>query len=229
MNTIEYELHQEFPSLDPNFKNENILQPFNNNVNDDQEFRISEQLFPYIRFIRRDFGDVYHYNGDDELFDNFTIYLESSVEYRIDRQQPTCKRELATHGLVYARLDLSTMISSGTINEDLLISKLWDMGTGLTTIAGQCTTSETQESTSYYTPNGEKYTAGDEALVQTILKQSTLRSMLGLSNNATNGDIEQRYNRIKNQLNTKWHCIRSGPIAQEKLATFYDEYCNEQN
>jgi hypothetical protein len=229
MNAIEYELRQEFPSLDLNFKNEFILQPFNNNIHDDQEFRISEQLFPYIRFIRRDFGDIYHYNGDDELFENFTIYLESPVEYRIDRQNLTCQRELATHGIVYARLDLNTMISSSTINEDLLISKLWDMGNGLTTIAGRCTTSETQESTIYYTANREKYTAGDEALVQTILKQSTLRSILGLSNNATDDDIEQSYNRIMNQLNTKWHCIRSGSIAHEKLDALYHEYFNEQN
>jgi hypothetical protein len=230
MNTIEYELHRQFPSIDPNFINENILQPLNNNhIHDDQEFSISKQLCPYIQFIRRDFGDVYHYTGNDELFENFTIYLESSVEYLIDYDQSTCKRELATHGLVYARLDLNTMTSSNTINEDLLIEKLWNVSGGLTYIAGQCTTSETQQSTNYYTRDGNNYTAEDEILVQRILKQSTLFPMLGLSNNPTNDEIQQSFNRIKNQLDPKWHYIRSGERAREKLYAFYDQYLNDNN
>ncbi|CAF4743575.1 unnamed protein product, partial [Rotaria magnacalcarata] len=81
----------------------------------------------------------------------------------------TCKRQLDTHGLVYARLDLSTMMSSNVIDEELLILKLWNMGEGLTTIAGQFTTDETQQSTIYHTADGNQYTAHDEALVQRIL------------------------------------------------------------
>ncbi|CAF5010878.1 unnamed protein product, partial [Rotaria magnacalcarata] len=79
-------------------------------------------------FIRRDFGDVYQNDGNDELFENFTIFLESSAEYQINRELCTCKRQLDTHGLVYARLDLSTMMSSNVIDEELLILKLWNMG-----------------------------------------------------------------------------------------------------
>jgi hypothetical protein len=226
MHTIIYELHQEFPLLDPNFKNENILKPFEN---DDQEFDISKQLSPYIKFIRRDFGDVYQYNGDDKLFENFTIYLESSVEYIINHNQSTCKRTLDTHGLVYARLDLNTMISSNTINENLLISKLWDMGNGLTSIAGECTTSPTQQSTNYYTSNGDIYTAEDEALIQRILKQSELCSMLGLTKYATNDEIKQNFHRIDNQLKTKWHIVRSGINARDKFYALYKQFLNEEN
>ncbi|CAF2333554.1 unnamed protein product [Rotaria sp. Silwood2] len=213
MDTIEYELHQQFPLLSSKFKNENILQPLNNNINDDQEFYICKELCPYVHFIRRDFGDVYQHSGDDKLFENFTIYLESSVEYHINHQQSTCKRELATHGIVYARLDLNTMVSSNSIDEDLLIEKLWNMGEGLTSIAGQYTTSETQQSTNYYTHDGNKYTAQDEALVQTILKQSTLHSMLGLTNDATDDEIEQSFKHITNQLDMKWNCIRADIIS----------------
>jgi len=226
MNTIQYELHQQFPSLGSNFKNENILKPFEN---DEQEFYISEQLCQYINFIRRDFGDVYQYNGDGELFENFSIYLESSVEYSINRSQSTCKRALDTHGLVYARLDLNTIISSNQINEDLLIKKLWNMGEGLTRIAGEYTTSITQQSTNYYTSNGDIYTAEDEALIQRILKQPTLCSMLGLPKNANDDQIKQKFQRITNQLENKWHCIRMGTNACEKLNAFYEQFCNEQN
>ncbi|CAF0738436.1 unnamed protein product [Adineta steineri] len=228
MKTIEYELRQQFPLLDENFQNENILRPITDNMNDDQ-FYISEQLFPYIKFIRRDFGDVYHYAGDNKLWENFIIYLESPVEYRIDRNELTCTRELATHGIVYARLDLNKMMSSNTIDENLLIEKLWDMGFGLTHIAGKCTTSETQQSTNYYTTNGGKYTAEDEALVQTILKQLNLPSMLGLRNSASNNEIKQTYERIKTQLDGRWHHIRSGNMAQEKLDAFYYQYFNGEN
>jgi hypothetical protein len=226
MNTIEYELHQQFPSLNLNFKNENILKPFEN---DEQEFYISEQLCPYIHFIRRDFGDVYQYDGDDELFENFSIYLESSVEYSINLNQSTCKPALDTHGLVYARLDLNTIISSNRINEDLLIEKLWNMGEGLTRIAGQCTTSKTQQSTNYYTSDGDIYNAEDEALIQRILKQSTLCSMLGLPKNAHNHQIKQSFQCIDNQLAKKWRCIRSGTIACDKLNALYQQFINEQN
>ncbi|CAF3888433.1 unnamed protein product, partial [Adineta steineri] len=228
MKTIEYELRQQFPLLDENFQNENILRPITDNMNDNQ-FYISEQLFPYIKFIRRDFGDVYHYAGDNKLWENFIIYLESPVEYRIDRNELTCTRELATHGIVYARLDLNKMMSSNTIDENLLIEKLWDMGFGLTHIAGKCTTSETQQSTNYYTTNGGKYTAEDEALVQTILKQLNLSSMLGLRNSASNNEIKQTYERIKTQLDGRWHHIRSGNMAQEKLDAFYYQYFNGEN
>jgi hypothetical protein len=227
MNTIEYELHQQFPSLDPNFKNEYILKPCEN---DEQELLfISERLCPYIRFIRRDFGDVYEYNGADPLFENFTIYLESSVEYSINKDQSTCKPALDTHGLVYARLDLSSMTSSNIIDENLLIDKLWDMGKGLTSIAGQYTTSETQQSTNYYTSDGDIYTAEDEALIQRILKQSTLSSMLGLPRYAKNDEIKQNFQRINNQLVNKWHYIRLGTNAREKLHASYDQFFNEQD
>ncbi len=221
LNTIEYELHQQFPSLEQNFRNENILIPLEN---DENEFQISEQLCPYITFIRRDFGDVYQYKGDDTLFENFTIYLESSVEYYIDRKQSICKPNLDTHGLVYARLDLNTMISSNTIDENLLISKLWDMGTGLTSIAGECTTSETQQSTNYYTPNGDMYTAEDEALIQRILKQQNLRSMLGLPHYAPSNQVKHAFDQIMNQLESKWHCLRFGANAHDKLNASYDEF-----
>ncbi|UJR31700.1 hypothetical protein I4U23_019180 [Adineta vaga] len=225
MTTIEYELRQEFPNLDSNFKNENILHPINSDTDD--IFQISEQLYPYIRFIRRDFGDVYYYEGDDPLFENFTIYLESSVEYQINRNDFTCKRHLSTHGIVYARIDLNTLMSSNVIDENLLIDKLWDMGTGLTSIAGACTTSETQQSTNYYTSNGDQFTAEDEALVQTILKQSILTSMLGLPENASSGDIEHSYHRISTQLNKKWLCFQRGLAAREKLEAFYENYLKQ--
>jgi hypothetical protein len=229
MNTIEYELHQQFPLLDPNFRNENILQPFNNNnMNDDQELFISKQLCPYIQFIRRDFGDVYQYEGNDQLFENFNIYLESSVEYHINYHQSTCKRELESRGLVYARLDLNTMVSSNSLDQDLLISKLWDMGIGLTSIAGRCTTSETQQSTNYYSRDGITFNAEDETLVQTIHKQSTLYSMLGLPKYATDGDIKTSFRRITNQLQSKWHCFRCGNTARDKLYRYYEQYFNEQ-
>jgi hypothetical protein len=120
------------------------------------------------------------------------------------------------------------MISSNTIDEDLLILKLWDMGTGLTSIAGQYTTSDTQQSTNYYTNNGEMYTAEDEKLVQRIRQQPNLCSMLGLPNNATNEQIKENFNRLDNQLNTKWHCVKCGNAAREKLYTFYDQFINEQ-
>jgi hypothetical protein len=223
LNTIEYELHQQFPSLGQDFQNEYILTPLSLQ-NDEKEFKISKQLCPYINFIRRDFGDVYQYNGDDNLFENFTIYLESSVEYSIDRIQSICKPSLDTHGLVYARLDLNSMISSNTIDENLLISKLWDMGTGLTSIAGECTTPETQQSTNYYTNNGDTYTAEDEALVQRILKQQNLRSMLGLPHYAPSHQIQQAFDHIMNQLESKWHSIRFGPSARDKLDTYYNEF-----
>lgn len=226
LNTIEYELHQEFPLLDENFKNEFILNPMENT---DQEFYISKQLCPYIQFIRRDFGDVYQYKGSDELFENFSIYLESPVEYSIDRQQCVCKPALETHGLVYAKLDLSTMISSNVINESLLVAKLWDMGTGLTSIAGECTTPETQQSTKYYSINGDSYTAEDEKLVQQILKQSRLCFMLGLPSYANSNQIHQDFERIDNQLANKWNFIRSGNIARDKLHTTYEQFCQKQN
>ena len=230
MNTLEYELRQQFPSLDRNFKNEFILQPFNNNnMKDEQEFYICKQLCPYMIFIRRDFGDVYQNRDDDPLFENFTIYLESSDEYYINRQQSTCKRQLATHGIVYARLKLDTMVSTNTINEDLLVSKLWDMGNGLTCIAGQCTTSETQQATNYYTYDGHKYTAQDEALIHNIRKQSTLKSMLGLSKYATSVDIERSFNELENQLKDKWDHIKFGPSARSKLFACYERYFNERN
>lgn len=226
MNTIEYELHQQFPLLDQNFQNEYILRPIEDK---EQEFYISKQLCPYIHFIRRDFGDVYQYNGTDELFENFNIFLESSVEYSVDRNTSICKPALNTHGIVYARLELNTMISSNTIDEDLLISKLWDMGTGLTSIAGECTTAETQQSTNYYTSNGEIYTAEDEKLIQQIYQRSNLRSMLGLPYNATNREINQNFDRIDNQLVNKWHCIRSGVNARDKLYACYEQFLKEHN
>ncbi|CAF4938319.1 unnamed protein product [Rotaria sp. Silwood1] len=227
MDTINYELHQQFPSLSVNFKNENILEPLNN-INNYEEFYICKELCPYVHFIRRDFGDVYQHNGDDKLFENFNIYLESSVEYSINYQQSICKRHLDTHGIVYARLNLNTMISSNSIDEDLLISKLWNMGEGLTYIAGQYTTSETQQSTNYYTSDGNTYTAQDEAIVQTILQQSTLCSMLGLRNDARDNEIEQRFNYIKQQLHAKWHCIRAGLSAREKIDAFYEQKMDNQ-
>ena len=225
MNTIEYEINQQFPLLDGNFKNENILKPIGN---EEQAFAICEQLCPYVNFIRRDFGDIYHYNGTDELFENFTIYLESSVEYNIDRAQSTCQRSLDTHGLVYARLDLDTMISSNEIDQDLLIDKLWDMGIGLSSIAGRCTTSETQQSTNYYTKTGEMYNADDEKLVQNILKKPTLRYMLSLSAYAPQNLIKEKYDRITNQLKNKWEYIPQGSVALEKLSAFYEAFINEQ-
>jgi hypothetical protein len=53
--------------------------------------------------------------------------------------------------------------------------------------------------------------------------------MLGLSNNPTNDEIQQSFNRIKNQLDPKWHYIRSGERAREKLYAFYDQYLNDNN
>ena len=226
LDTIEYELHQQFPNLDANFRNEHLLTPI---ADVDKELRISEQLAPYVSFLRRDFGDVYHYNGSDELFQNFTIYLESSVEYVIDRKQSICRPTLDTHGLVYARLDLATMISNNQIDRKLLIEKLWDMGTGLTSIAGGCTTPETQQSTNYYTANGDMYTAEDETLVQRILNSRTLFSMLGLPHYAREYRIEEEYNRINNQLHHKWNSIRSGPIARDKLSEYYDQFFSGQH
>jgi hypothetical protein len=116
------------------------------------------------------------------------------------------------------------MISSDSIDEDLLISKLWDMGTGLTSIAGECTTSETQQSTNYHTYNGGTYTAEDEAIVQRILKQPDLRSMLGLPRYAPSGQIQEIFDRIMNQLESKWHVIRNGQGARDKLNTTYDQF-----
>ncbi|CAF3328892.1 unnamed protein product [Rotaria socialis] len=227
MATMEYELRQQFPSLSFDFKNENILQPLNNNSIDDQELSICKELCPYVNFIRRDFGDVYQNDGDDELFENFTIFLESSAEYQINREQCTCKRQLDTHGLVYARLNLNTMMSSNGIDEELLILKLWNMGEGLTTIAGQFTTDETQQSTIYHTADGNQYTAHDEALVQRILKQSNLHSALGLNRNATDNEIVQSFNRLQDRFGTKWNSIQGGRFASEKLDTLYKNYFNE--
>lgn len=226
LDTIEYELHQQFPSLDTNFRNENLLQPIGA---DDKELRIAEQLSPYVTFIRRDFGDVYHYEGADELFQNFTIYLESSVEYTIDRRESICRPTLDTHGLVYARLDLATMISGNDIDRKLLIEKLWDMGMGLTNIAGNCTTAETQQGTNYYTINGDTFTAEDEALVQRILKGRNLRFMLGLPHYAPMHLIHKEYDRITNQLHIKWNLIRSGPIARDKLRENYEEFFRDRH
>ncbi|CAF1000377.1 unnamed protein product, partial [Adineta ricciae] len=222
MSTIEYELRKEFPSLDVNFQNKNILRPIDNQ--NGETYHVSEQLCPYVQFIRRDFGDVYHYNGRDTLFENFIIYLESPVEYRIDYATHTCKRELETHGIVYARLNLDSLMTSNGIDEQLLISKLWDMGTGLTSIAGECTTSNTQQSTNYYTMNGDKYTAEDERLVQRILKGLTLPAMLGLPNHADSHGIDRIYERIMTQLEGKWKCFQHGPTAHEKLTCAYELY-----
>lgn len=211
---IVYELQQQLPELDQNFKNEHILTP---NEHSEHKFSISEQLYPYIRYIRRDFGDIYHYQGTDELFENFTIYLEASVEYSIDRSKAICRRTFDTHGLVYARLNLDTMISSNEItDEELLIEKLWDMGKGLTDLAGKCTTSDTQQSTKFYTPNGGNYTTEDEVLVRNLLKCSTIHSMLKLPDCATVDEIKSEYNRIDNQLQTKWNCIPKGPVARDR-------------
>lgn len=227
--TLEYELRQQFPSLGPNFTNAKILQPIDNAFADDQELYICKEFCPYVRFIRRDFGDVYTYNGDDELFQNFTIYLESSDEYHINNKESTCKRLLDSHGIVYARLHLGAMMSSNSIEEDLLILKLWNMGEGLTTLAREFTTNETQHSTNYYTLDGNRYTAQDEIIVQTIIKQRTLQSMLGLRPHASNNDIEQKFNAIQNQLGTKWNCIKLGPQAREKLDQTYKQYVENSN
>ncbi|CAF0754605.1 unnamed protein product [Adineta ricciae] len=227
MSTIEDELRNEFPSLDVNFQNKNILRPIDNQ--NDETYHVSEQLCPYVQFIRRDFGDVYHYNGTDPLFENFTIYLESPVEYRIDYATHTCKRELETHGIVYARLNLDSLMTSNGVDEQLLIRKLWDMGTGLTSIAGECTTLKTQQSTNYYTMNGDKYTAEEERLVQRILKRSTLPAMLGLSNHADSHAIDQVYKRIMTQLESKWQCFQHGSTAHEKLACAYELYQSQHS
>lgn len=226
LDTIEYELHQQFPSLGADFRNENILTPL---PHDEREFQISKELCPYVSFIRRDFGDVYHYTGEDQLFEDFTIYLESSVEYAIDKNQATCKPTLDTHGLVYARLDLSTMTSSNNIDERLLVEKLWDMGTGLTQIAGECTTPETQQATNYYTANGDMYTADDEALVQRILKQPALCGMLKLPHYAKDYRYKEEFQRVNQQLDQKWHCIHSGSIARDKLRDAYNQYFPENS
>ena len=226
LDTIVYELRQQFPNLNESFCNENLLTPLRE---DDKEMRISEQLCPYVTFLRRDFGDIYHYEGEDELFQNFTIYLESSVEYAIDRQQAMCKPSLDTHGLVYARLDLATMTSANHFDRKLLIEKLWDMGMGLTTIVGTCTTSETQQGTNYYAPNGDMFTAEDEALVQRILKGKQLHFMLGLPHYARTYRYEEEYDKINNRLLLKWSSIRSGPLARDKLREYYECFINRQS
>lgn len=225
LDTIVYELRQQFPSLDESFSNENILTPLRP---DDKEIRICEQLCPYVTFLRRDFGDIYHYQGEDELFQNFTIYLESSVEYAGNRQDTIFKPSLDTHGLVYARLDLATMASANHFDRKLLIEKLWDMGMGLTKIVGTCTTPETQQGTNYYASNGEMYTTQDEALVQRILKGRELNSMLGLPHYARVYRYEEEFDRVNNQLQLKWNSIRSGPLARDKLREYYDAFINRQ-
>lgn len=185
-------------------------------------------MYPYVRYIRRDFGDIYDYQGNDEIFENFTIFLETSVEYSIDRSKPLCRRSFDAHGLVYARLDLNTMIASNQINDEkLLIDKLWDMGIGLTDLAGKCTTSDAQQSTNFYTSNGSKYTVEDEVLVQNILKSVNLFAMLSLPDYATNDEIKCEFNRIDNQLKTKWNLISKGVTARDKLNTFYEQFMNE--
>jgi hypothetical protein len=102
------------------------------------------------------------------------------------------------------------------------------MSGGLTYMAGQCTTSETQQSTNYYTPDG-KYTAEDEILVQRILKKPVLPLMLGLTNHATDDEIKQSYDRITNQLDPKWHYIPSGNNARDKLYDNFNRYLHNQN
>ena len=216
-NTIEGELHHRFPSLGFDFKNEHILQPMPNSSHQNETFKICEQLCPYVRYIRRDFGDVYSYDGTDPLFEHFSIYFESSVEYSVNSHTSTCRRYFETHGLVYARLDLQSMMNSGSIDEDLLARKLWDMGQGLSVIAGECTTSESQRGTTYHASDGTTYTAEDFALVQTILREETLPAMLGLTRHATDDEIAVRLQCVKNQLNSKWNFILNGRHACEKL------------
>jgi hypothetical protein len=217
---IEKELRQQFPSLSDEFRNANILKPADSNAEDRQDFHISEQLCPYIRYIRRDFGDVYQYDGNDDTFDNFTIFLESSIEYGIDHRRFTCRRELDTHGIVYGRLNLSTMLVDNEIDSDFLAWKLWDM-------AGQCTTAETQQATNYYTPDGSNYSAEDEAIVQRICTQPTLSSMLGLAPDASDDQLEADFQRMTAQFGDRWKYIRSGPFARGRLITAHQEYFTE--
>ena len=226
---IEHELRQQLPSLADTFQNVHILRPADSHSEDHRDFHISEQLCPYIQFIRRDFGDVYQYDGDDNIFENFTIFLESSTEYRINRRQFTCQRELDTHGLVYARLNLGTMLTDNEIDPNFLAWKLWDMGIGLTNMAAECTTSETQQSTNYYTADGSTYSAEDEAIVQTICKQTTLPSMLGLPSDTTDDQIENRFQRLMTQLAIKWISIRSGPFARDRLVAAHQEHFKDAN
>ena len=120
-------------------------------------------------------------------------------------------------------------MTSNGIDEQLLIRKLWDMGTGLTSIAGECTTLDTQQSTNYYTTNGDKYTAEEERLVQRIFKQFTLPAMLGLPNHAASHTIDQSYEHIMNQLASKWQCFQHGSTAREKLTCAYELYQKQQN
>ena len=225
--SIENQLRQQFPSLSDAFQNAHILRPADSNVEDHRDFHISEQLCPYIHFIRRDYGDVYQYDGDDETFANFTIFLESSTEYQIDHRQFTCRRHLDTRGLVYARMNLSTMLSDNQVDSDFIAWKLWDMGIGLTTIAGECTTSETQQATNYYTADGSNYNAEHEAIVQIICKQIELPAMLGLTPDATDDLIETHFQRIITQLGDRWKYIRSGQYAHDRLVTAHEKYFQE--
>lgn len=225
--TIEYELRQQFPKLDDTFTNAQILHPAPNSNGD--TLYISEQLFPYVKFVRRDFGDVYHFNGNDDLLEDFTIYLESSVEYRLDPDDKTCKRELDTFGIVYARLNLSSLMHGNTVDKDRLVDKLWEMGIGLTDIASECTTPVTQQSTNYYTRNGERFTAEDEAIVQRIMLQSSLRPMLDVPRYAKRAVIEERYHALLDHLNAKWHYLPRGLAALDKLTTAYENYLKEFN
>lgn len=225
MDTIAYELRQQFPSISPDFKNEHILRPCTNDVNSFEEYFISKDLCKYIHFIRRDVGDVYQYKGEDDLFENFTIFLESSDEYFIDHKSSLCKRQLDTHGIVYAKLNLETMLlSSNSIDQGLLVEKLWNMGNGLTILAGKYTTPDTQQSTIYYTHGGDQYTAQDEALVQKILKRSTLHAILELRYQVRPEEVERRFKEIISQLGNKWHCFRNGFIARDKLNSLREEY-----
>lgn len=225
--SIEEQLRRQFPSLSDAFKNAHILRPADSNAEDHRDFHISEQLCPYVQFIRRDYGDVYQYDGDDDIFKNFTIFLESSTEYQINRRQFTCQRQLDTHGLVYARMNLSTMLVNNEIDSNFIAWKLWDMAMGLTNIAGECTTPETQQATNYYAADGSNYNAEHKAIVQTICKHTKLPSMLGLTPDATADQVEAHFQRILTQLGDRWKYIRSGQFAHDRLVAAHQEYFPE--
>ncbi|CAF1010321.1 unnamed protein product [Didymodactylos carnosus] len=252
--TIMKDLNQHFPNN--HFSTEFVLKPVDEK--DPQDYYIPESLCPYINFIRRDFGDVYEYRGTDPLYKNFQICVQSSTEYKIDRQENICAPELDTHGIVYALLDLKPMVRSilssaslqsnaavlnttstssikslassisSPLNLDHVVSKLWRMGNWLTKLAGDCTSPDVQKCTNYYTKDGVSYTAEDEAMIQTINTESSIYTMLNLNNSATFENVQNAYQERCNQLDSKWNILYNGLKAKQKLDGYYRSYIHNQ-
>ena len=221
---------QNFPTLTADFRNESILTPIDSHDNNLNQYQIHERLSPFVNYIRRDYSDIYSYDGSDEIFQNVRIELRTATEFRVDKGTNTCSRSRDTRGLVSARIQLQDMMENDTINGEDLAWKLYDVGKGVAKLAGECTTYQNRTNVEYYDQEGSSHTADDDILIRRIMHKNLLLDMLGFdATHSTISDrtIENTYRDILNHLEQTSSQVNGVRRAIEKLTKVYEEYSEQ--